>query len=165
VCPRMVRRSERKHHPRPARGQDALKAAAACASYEFEMFIAASNLILIQLGTSSGTPDVVALRNIALESTLVHARNLRDFFSPNGRRNDVLARDFVTPLPRIAMPYLRRAPTGRRIDRLLAHPSYDRSRLSKQWPIGTLRIELIQAWKAFLDRLARDAPDLRSFFK
>ena len=128
------------------------------------MFIAASNLLL-RLRASSNTPDVVALRNIALESTLIHARNLRDFFSANGRSNDVLARDFVTPLPRIAMPYLRRASTGRRIDKLLAHPSYDRSRLSKQWPIGTLRAELGQAWKLFLQRVARDAPNLRSFFR
>jgi len=160
----MVGRSERKHHPRPTHGQAALRTAAKCASYEFEMFMAASNLWL-RLRTSSNTPDGVALRNIALEATLIHARNLRDFFSPNGRRNDVLARDLVAPLPRIAMPYLRRASTGRRIDRLLAHPSYDRSRLSKQWPIGILRTELGQAWELFLDRVARDAPNLRSVFR
>jgi hypothetical protein len=160
----MARRADRQYHSRPTRGTGALKTAATCASYEFEMFIAASNLLIL-LRKSSDTPEVVALRNIALESTLIHARNLRDFFSPNGRDNDVLARDFVTPLPRIAMPYLRRGATGRRIDKLLAHPSYDRSRLSKQWPIGTLRNELSQAWKLFLDRVARDAPKLRRFFR
>ena len=160
----MARRTDRKYRPRPQRGDGALRTAARCMSYEYEMFLAASNL-LISLNPSSTRPEVVVLRNVALESTLIHARNIRDFFSSNGRTDDVLARDFVTPLPRIAMTYLRKASTEQRINRLLAHPSYGRSRLTKQWEIGTLRREITAAWNAFLGRLKQETPELRSLFR
>ena len=160
----MVRRKDRKYQPRPPRGNNALRAAASCMSYEYEMFLTASNLLL-SLDPSSSRPEVVIWRNVALESTLIHSRNIRDFFSPNGRSDDVLARDFVTPLPRIAMPYLRKASTERKINRLLAHPSYGRSRLTKEWEIGTLRREITTAWNAFLSRLGQEAPEQRSLFR
>lgn len=156
-------RTDRAYRPRAKRGSLALRSAAESISYEYEMFMAATSCLLT-IDPSDNRPEVQALRNMALESSLIHARNIRDFFSPNGRNDDIIARDFVTPMPRISMPYLRKKTTARRINRLLAHPSYGRSRLTRGWEIGTLRQEIATAWKLFLAGLAEKKPGRRGYF-
>ena len=51
-----------------------------------------------------------AILNAALESLLLHARSIREFFSASGRDNDILAIRFppLGSAVKVRMPYLRR---------------------------------------------------------
>ena len=72
--------------------------------------------------------------NRALESALLHFRNLRDFFFKLGKphRDDVFAEHYVKrwrPKPEAVFDT-----TKERIDKLLAHLSLGRLQLSREWP-------------------------------
>ena len=160
----MVKRTKSKYHPRSIRSIDDLRAAACTMTYEHRMFIASARVLMNRPPRATDQMSVL-IGNMALESSLIHARNLRDFFSPNGRKDDILARDFVSPLPRIALPYLRNKSTDRRLNRLLAHPSYSRTKLVGKWDISTLCREVEAAWQSFLRRLEDQEPGLRKLFR
>jgi hypothetical protein len=98
--------------------------------------------------------------SMALESFLVHARNLRDFFARNGRDNDVLARDFLGRLASVRLPFLRRTATRHRLDRRIAHISYSRSKLKRDWPVTTILNELDAAMAKFERELRAASPRL-----
>lgn len=120
-------------------------------AYEVQSFFAACDrLILLKEARLQGQVDQCQ-QKLALEGVLLHARNLRDFFVGTGKDRDILAIDFLPRKPRYALPYLRR--TRNRMNTLLAHPSYSRSRVSRSWDCGTLRREIEGAWEVFLDRL------------
>jgi hypothetical protein len=103
------------------------------------------------------------LNNAALESFLIHVRNLRDFFVGTRQSNDILAIDFVNPRPRFRLSTLRAL--QRRLDRQLAHPSYSRPHLNRLWPIEMLKNELMEAWALFLKRLGKANPRARAIFR
>jgi len=148
------------------RTPDALKVGACCMVYEYRAFLAALDC-LCPLDRSSCDPKVKAQRNVALESALIHARNIRDFFSPRCPKfpEDVWARDFARELPCTEMPYLRDEITGKMLDKRLAHPSYSRPGLPSDWDLDTLRDEITTAWTAFLNCLEQETPQLRSLFR
>jgi hypothetical protein len=99
--------------------------------------------------------------NMALESFLLHFRNLRAFLCPSlqfPRRDDVIASDFLGA--RQAEDVARPGVLGRRkkkIDRLLAHISYSREgyvkRGAKAWPAPSMLAEMQSALREFLERL------------
>lgn len=97
-------------------------------------------------------------QNIALESFLLHARIIRDFFKSKGRDNDVLARDFLTPVPRVKMPLLRSRSIDARLNRRLTHLSYSRNRLKRGWDVTRLLNEANGAMNKLVDRLEKEQP-------
>src|SRR6267143_4684401 len=87
---------------RRKRGTKALAAAADDLNYEWKMAIVAART----LARAQGTGDQWA-QNMALESFLVHARIIRDFFSPKASADDVLAVDFLGSTPKVKLTLLR----------------------------------------------------------
>ena len=139
---------------RKVRGPAALKSAAATIVYEFQML-----LVGHQVMRSGPTPEE---NNLALEAFLVHARNLLEFFATSGYPDSILAKDFVSQMPRIAMPYLRS--NRKRLHRRLAHPSYSRPRLGRGWELDRLVWEVGTAMGAFLERLEEERPGRLAWF-
>jgi hypothetical protein len=115
----------------------------------------------LKLASASSSDRV--LRNLSLEAFLLHARNLRDFFVGTGDKRDILVIDYLPKKPRFRLPTLYR--TWNRLDKLLAHPSYQRPRLKKYWPVVAMHKELLAAWDLFLKRLATGDPKARQDFR
>ena len=105
-------------------------------------------------------------QNIALESFLVHVRNLREFLYGAGtNRDDVVAGDFF-PGPgqwediniRPPMPKVIEA-NRERLNKALAHVSYSRLKYkgpAKAWPSQQMASELIAVVRVFLRHLPQD---------
>jgi hypothetical protein len=140
---------------RPKRGKKALKAAAKDLGYEWLMVRSSVQASL----AAAARRDGVA-KNIALERFLLHARNIRDFFRANGRRDDVLARDFLGTPIRVRMPVLRSRTIGTRLNRRVAHLSHSRARLGRRWPVSKLLAEIENAMTRFEQRLREVDPKL-----
>lgn len=131
------------------RGRRALKSAAQDLGYEWNMArIAVRLLSLAQRARSQ------VMVNLTMETFLLHARNLRDFFATSGQPEDVLASDFLGRPLRVRMPLLRSAKIRRRLNKRIAHVSYSRSRLGRQWDVRTLATEIDEAMEAFVTRLS-----------
>ena len=96
-------------------------------------------------------------RNMLLEGFLLHARILRDFFVGEPRGDDVSARHFFddesawVDKTKDLCPYTRKKKT--RIDKKLAHLTYSRPILGKEWDFGTISKEIYEAWDKFLSFL------------
>lgn len=112
-----------------------------------------------RLAGARAASDFIAV-NIALEAFLIHARNIRDFFRPKGRHNDVLARDFLSPPPRVRLSRLRNRRLKQRLDRAIAHLTFSRSRLGRRWRVQALLSEIDTAMAAFIARLETEKPVL-----
>lgn len=98
--------------------------------------------------------------NMALESLLIHARNIRDFFDRTGRSDDVLASDFLGRPIRVRMSRLRSKKMRQRLNKRIAHLSYARARLGRSWDIVGLMTEINGAMEVFTDRLRAANPRL-----
>ena len=146
---------------RNPRGMAALRTGACVVTYEYWML--KEGLRWLASLKRAIPPPNQALVNAAIEATLIHARNLLDFFSTRGIQDDVKMRDYLTRPPQIALPYLRE--NRRRINRKLAHPSCSSSRMSSSWAFGAIEAEIDTAIRRFLERLARDEPQLRKQFR
>jgi len=94
-------------------------------------------------------------KNIALESFLVHARVIRDFYAASASENDVLAIDFLGSVPRVRLSLLRSRAIRTRLNRRIAHLSFSRSRLKRAWDVRTILNEINGAMDAFEALLAR----------
>jgi hypothetical protein len=135
--------------PRSRRGEKALASAADDLNYEWKMArISAAALARASLAGS------VWAQNIALESFLIHARVIRDFFASSGSDNDVLATDFLGSVPRVKLPLLRSHSIRTRLNRRIAHLSFSRSRLKRAWNVRQLLNEINGAMNHFLVLLA-----------
>jgi hypothetical protein len=146
---------------RKAKGRAALRTGARVVMYEYWMLKEGLRLLA---SLQQGSPQAnMPLKNIAIEVTLIHARNLLEFFTAGGRSNDVKMSDFLATPPRVALPYLRRS--KKRINRKLAHPSYSNSRMSSTWDFGAIQSEVDASIRRFLERLERDEPQLRKLFE
>ena len=125
----------------------ALRSAAKAVHYEWLM----AHVAMGQMAQAKRVGDK-ALENSTLESFLIHARNIRDFFrffcSDN---DDVLARDYLGRTPRVKMPYIRK--NRRRLNKRIAHLSYSRPRLSRGWQTGRMLKEIDGAMMTFQSRL------------
>jgi hypothetical protein len=103
----------------------------------------------------------------AVEVFLLHTRTLRDFFlrsrplSKNAE-TDILAEDFFDTPGQWTKPtciYLTEPRTKERLDRALAHVTYDRidyARTGKNWRTSLIAAELDGAWSAFIGALPTD---------
>jgi hypothetical protein len=103
--------------------------------------------------------------NLTLESILLHARVIYDFLfkEPCSGRPDVSAADFFDrpehwkPNARILCPFLTDKNNRERINRALAHLSYDRiQHTGAGWPVGQIGTEIENAWGFFLGQLAEE---------
>ena len=138
---------------RPIRGLNALRSAAGDLSYEWDMARASANA-LAQATKAQNTP----LINIFLEDFLLHARNLRDFFAPRGKSDDVLTRDFFGRQMRVAMPLLRSSAIRHRLNKRVAHLTFSRTRFRASWNARKLLSEIDQAMILFAARLRAEHP-------
>ena len=91
---------------------------------------------------------------------IYHARNIRDFLAWSNNPNDVVASDFVGRLVRVRMPLLRSSKVRERLNRRIAHLSYSRLRLGREWDVPLLITEIDSAMGAFLRRLEQVQPAL-----
>ena len=105
-------------------------------------------------------------RKAFLECFLLHARNLYLFFTKRRselrsfEKTDVVAEDFFDDpadwIPATNLTYL--TTNLRRLNRSLAHISYDRVdyERSKRWVVThTIRVELTEAWNRFMNDLPK----------
>ncbi len=108
---------------------------------------------------SSTSPG--AAHNMAIESFLVHFRNLRDFFYPpfeawtdKRKTDDVIAFDYCDQWHAAAPDWRELAPCERdRINKLLAHISYSRTALGRDWPIREMLAAIRTSLSAFVTKL------------
>ena len=147
-----------------------LQAAAGHVSYEIEMLIFAGS----ELGgwhSSPMCPPEKAQANMALESFLLHFRNLRDFLCPpkNWTDGDVFASHFLGKDELLAAG--NRKILGRdkvRLDKMLVHLSYTRKSFIASgghgWPVARMSIDILDEIEKFLVSLAQLRPEMRSLF-
>jgi hypothetical protein len=97
------------------------------------------------------------MKRVFLESALVHARNLLDFFiCESSRNNDILAAHFVT-----AEDGSTWKPKGLEhlascrfdINKALTHLTYTRVKSKPSWSLDEIRREIEEAYEEFLSRL------------
>lgn len=149
---------------RDVRDPEVLEAAARDIQYEFRMLQGAVAYI------QSRSPVSPLLKVYALESFLLHYRNLRAFLCPSlqlTRADDVIASDYLdkTEAEDIGAP----SDLGidqKRIDKLLAHISYTRAAYARsgdmKWCPQVMATRIETAMKEFLQRLP---PDRRRWFE
>lgn len=143
--------------------------------YEWEMFSWAADVmkstVLIgreQEDWNTGTGGQDEVKDATIEVILLHARALRDFLGRERKalkrfeQTDIVAGDFFdkpsewTPHQ---LPSITPAPERERLNRSLAHLSYDRAgyeTTGKDWPFREIFDEVTAAWMAFLDALPDD---------
>jgi hypothetical protein len=110
------------------------------------------------------------IRDALLESMLLHARTLTDFFvRPSGQRTDIRHDDFTpeapkwTPAPRDAADRARAAIPA--MNKHLAHLTWERVEDGKQgWQPGTIVQDLMQIAEAWCDHLAQHDADIATQF-
>lgn len=136
----------KKPNARRHRGLRALRSGAGAVFYEWKTAQDSANLAI----EAKKKNDQASL-NAALESLLLHARSIREFFRASGRDNDILAKDFLGAAVRVRMPYLRRNRT--RLDRRIAHLTYSRSRMASLWDVDRIMIEIDDSMNRFVRRL------------
>jgi hypothetical protein len=108
------------------------------------------------------TPSENEPANRAVESFLLHARNVYDFFftAPRPNMPDVSVQQFFDigqtwkPDANHYCPYLTRE--RNRLHRSIQHLSYDRIAFerNKQWEVATIVSELTAVWNEYLRRLS-----------
>lgn len=133
---------------RRTRGRRALESAARDLHYEW-----AQAHISAEFAKLARKKRNQKLENTAVESFLIHARAIGEFFGKKGRPNDVLARDYLGHSPRVRLPYTRK--NKKRIDRRIAHLSYSRPRMSPDWPLDLMIEEIDRAMRLFVGRLKK----------
>ena len=140
----MPRKLKRIKLPRPIRGRTQMRSAVRTICYEYNMFHAAA---MIAQNESGSTPISLAKRYTALESMLLHARILRDFFTGlNVKDEDITLYDFIQHAPRFKLSHLRSKSIRGRMNKMLAHASFSRRRYPKPWNTGLLYKEVSTAW-------------------
>ncbi len=161
---------------RPPRTDEDLRNAAGNIYYEVEMLC---NVLALWLFLPLLNP---AFRNMAIESFLVHFRNVRDFLYPtHGQRqpdskspdryavalDSVLAFDFNPSGWNFEITdWIEVAPDERnRINRMLSHVSYSRSSYAKEWPLQRMGEELTSRFIQFLKTLTPGRKDLFAQFR
>ncbi len=113
------------------------------------------------LRTSSLVRSNTLLRRVFLESTLLHARSLLEFFTKQRcdkgvSKYDVLAQDYSNGwLPAQPPEYLLE--NRQRLNRMLAHLSYKRNQLirtNRRWDIPKISAEIEGLWSDFYSHLS-----------
>jgi hypothetical protein len=146
--------------------QDELYVAAQHVAYEIRMIIYAAQK-LDGYHSSPATRPRGCEQNIALESFLLHYRNLRAFLCPslqNLNDDDVIASDFMRSEHSADYGNARAfdSEEKKRLDKMLAHISYSRNDYIAQgkdgWEIGKMHVGilgLLEDWLALLPATER----------
>jgi hypothetical protein len=151
------------------KNEEEMKKAALLIMYEWRQFYWADSIVNPDSRRAVQTRPMIdkVAQDAALETFLLHARVLRDFFSnsrprPRNADTDILAEDFFnTPgeWTKPTLKYLTETRSKERLDRALAHLSYDRisyAETGKGWRTSLIADELIAAWAEFLGTLHAD---------
>jgi len=99
-------------------------------------------------------------QNLFLEAFLLHARVLKDFFIRDPSQDDVSAIHFFDDaaewqnIINILCPYLRQH--QKRLNKYLAHLTYERIREDKVWEVIAIFNELEYAWQQFYALLPQE---------
>ena len=107
--------------------------------------------------------------NVAVETFLVHFRNVRDFLYPasdswtNDRKfDDVIAFDFCSDWLSVADDWKECSANERhRVNKLLAHISYSRPQLDHNWPVAYMVAVIRNSFAAFVSTLP---PERKEWF-
>jgi hypothetical protein len=145
-----------------------LRNAAKHVSYEIEMLMFAGS----ELGGWHSSPmskPAGNYENIALESFLLHFRNLRGFLCPTLQKtcgDDICASAFVEKSQAVDVADTRTLSRDKpRLDKMLAHLSYSREPFIQAredaWPVAHMSIEILEQLEIFLGLLS---PEMRSWF-
>ena len=159
-CAKLGTMIHRKRTARPRRGRRILESAARDLGYEWRMARSAVGVLAVAYRED----DQFAI-NLSLECFLLHARNLRDFFAPTGKPDDVLASDFLGRPPRVKMSMLRSRAVRNRLNKRIAHLSYSRFRFRGGWNVPTLMTEIDNAMHQFIERLETIDSELAAVLK
>jgi hypothetical protein len=137
-------------------------------SYEIEMLMFAGS----ELGGWHSSPmskPAGNYENIALESFLLHFRNLRGFLCPTLQKtcgDDICASAFVGKSQAVDVADTRTLSRDKpRLDKMLAHLSYSSEPFIQAredaWPVARMSIEILEQLEIFLGLLS---PEMRSWF-
>jgi len=140
-----------------------LRGAAQHVKYEIAMLVFSAEHLH---GEHSSPPTLPPedLRNMALESFLLHFRNLRASLCPslqNTTDDDVCASDFLDePVEKDLGNADRFAVDKVRLDRMLAHLSYSRDQYIEtgehMWHTSEMLITMIEELRGFVDLLSKE---------
>jgi hypothetical protein len=125
--------------------------------YELKMFRGAAEKVM-----ELGKPNDPVLYNAALESALLHARNLLDFFTGEPTdKDDIHAAHFInTPKDKenrwtsAKMPLLMAQRTD--LNYSISHLTYRRTKRKPEWDIPAIRHEVLAAFDDFKNKLPKD---------
>lgn len=144
-----------------------LRNAAKHVTYEIEMLIFAGS----ELGGWHSSPmskPTGNYENMALESFLLHFRNLRSFLCPTLQKichDDIWANAFLGRSKPDVADARKLSTDKRRLDKMLAHLSYSREPFIEAredaWPVARMSIEILEQLEIFLSLLS---PEMRSWF-
>jgi hypothetical protein len=146
------------------RTDNELEAAAKHVRYEIRMLVHSSRI----LGAVHGSPAVMDLqgddRNMALESFLIHYRNLRAFLCPSLQPtgdDDILASDFLDAvIARNVVETTKLETDKKRLNKTLAHLTYSRNQYIEpadyQWETGAMSIDMLDELENFVGLLQPD---------
>lgn len=124
-------------------------------SYELRMFFVATDTL--QNAAVQSNPG---LKNVILESALIHARNLLDFFcGKESREDNIIADHFVinidgAPWISSKLTFLSSCKTD--INKALSHLTYRRVKFKPTWRITQIRQEIEDAYAEFMALLPVD---------
>lgn len=116
--------------------------------YEFKMF-----LVAIDACQSHAVQKNLTLNNVMLESALIHARNLLDFFcGKESPKDNVIAGHYVrnpdgTPWVSSKLTFLSSCKAD--INKALSHLTYSRVKFKPTWRITEIRQEIEDAYAEF----------------
>ena len=153
-------RSTKGKQLRSARNDSELKTAAKHVTYEIAM-LAYSAMELAPVCLSPLTTPAEYPQNMAMESFLLHFRNLRAFLCPSSQRvgdDDVLAVDFLPGCTGMDVGDVNRLAADKQLlDRMLAHLSYSREEYITGgrggWRIAEMAVLLFDEFDRFLVRV------------
>lgn len=116
--------------------------------YEFRMF-----LVAIDACQDHAVQKNLALNNVVLESALIHARNLLDFFcGKESPKDNVIAGHYVrnpdgTPWTSSRLTFLSSCKAD--INKALSHLTYSRVKSKPTWQLTQIRQEIKDAYAEF----------------
>jgi hypothetical protein len=151
---------------RPTRKEDELRGAAAHVDYEIAMLVYSASYVggwhSSPHTTPAGNP-----KNMALESFLLHFRNLRAFLCPSLQPisiDDVCASDFLDELEERDLGTARTLSVDQvRINKMLAHLSYSRDKYiaagDHKWMFARMLVVVLEGMQAFFGQLSKERRD------
>lgn len=139
---------------RKPRKTDQLREAAGHVTYELMMLVHSADVV----GAHYGSPAVFSdeQSNMALESFLLHFRNLRDFLCPSQtpKEDDIIATDFLDKQVRDIGDRTKLSQDKQRLNGMLTHLTYRRNEYIAEgahtWKVGGMRAAMLEEMGRFM---------------